>query len=251
MSKYLSALVGGSALAVVLLPVTPAHAVLQLALTINGSTFTCADNQVGCDTNLTTGILQTGPTTFAGVSFLGSSQTQKVGTINDINTTSFQITNNNAGTISYQLAVGGTDFVGPVTVLSQSGSGTFNDAIGSTIDMTFYADTGNAQGADTPTDFPGALQADSGLISATTLSDSFNFESTSNFVDANLYSMTLGTSGTLVSGGSLVGRSQDQIAVTTAVPEPGTMGLLGSGLLGMGWVLNRRRRKNDNQGLAV
>jgi len=250
MNKSLSMLVGGSALAIVLLPATPAHAVLQIALDINGSTFTCVDNDSGCDTNNAVGTLQTGPTTFAGVSFLGSSQTQKVGAVNDLNTTSFQITNNNAGTVNYQLAVGGTDFVGPVTTLSQSGSGTFNNAIGSTIDMTFYADTANGQGADTPTDFPGALQADSGLITATLLSDSFNFEHISSFTDANGYSMTLGTSGTLVSGGSLVGRSQDEIALVTAVPEPGTMGLLGSGLLGMGWVLNRRRRKND-QGLAA
>jgi hypothetical protein len=51
--------------------------------------------------------------------------------------------------------------------------------------MTYYADTANGQGADTPTDFPGALQANSGVITATLISDSFNFTSTSPFTDSN------------------------------------------------------------------
>lgn len=211
----------------------PAHATLQIALDINGATFNCVDN-AGCDTNLATGVLQTGATTFAGVSFLGSSQTSASGATNSITTTSFQITNNNATPVTYQLAVGDTRFAGPVTSLSQSGSGTLLNAVGSTIDLTYYADTANGQGADTPTDFPGTLQADSGIKTATLVSDSFNFNSTSVFADPNLYSMTLGTSGTLVAGGSLVGRSQDQIgfASTTPVSEPGSLALLGAALLG-------------------
>lgn len=246
--KSLSGLIGGAALALALS--NPAHAVLQFSLDINGATFTCVDN-TACDTNNTLGILQTGQTTFAGVDFLGSSQTQKVGALNSINTTSFQITNNNAGTINYQLAIGGTSFQGPVTSLSQSGSGTFQSAVGSTIDLTYYADPNNVQGADTPTDFPGAIQANSGVIVANLLTDSFNFNHTSAFADSNLYSMTLGTTGTLTSGGSLVGRSQAQIAASVPVSEPGTFGLLGSGLVGMGYILTRRNRKNRPGNMAA
>ena len=245
---YTAATVIAMALAAALVPLKPANAVLQLSLTINGQNFSCVDN-AACDTNLAVGTLQTGVDNFAGVTFLGSSQTSTQGPVNDINTTSFQITNTNGTSVNYQLAVGDTDYQGPITSLSQSGSGTFNQGIGSTIDMTFYADTANTQGADTPTDFPGVKQADSGVITATLISDSFNFNSTSSFSDANLYSMTLGTSGVLTAGASLVGRSQDQIGFQT-VSEPGSLAMLisGIGLFGAGFLV---RRRNTNNGLTA
>lgn len=237
MSKLVATLLGGAMLA---LPITSAHAVLQFSGTVGGNPVACVDN-TGCDTNPTLGILQTAPQTFGGVSFLGSSQTQTTGASNALNTTSFQIDNTTGAPIAIQLAVGGTGFTGPVSALSQSGSGTFQNAIGSNITMTFYADSANGQGADTPTDFPGTLQANSGLITATTIADSFNFNSTSVFNDADLYSMTLGTTGTLAAGGSLVGRSQTQVAIN-AVPEPASLLILGGSLVAMGAMLHRRRR---------
>src|SRR5690348_8574718 len=98
-----------------------ARATLMISADINGTVFTCADQQASCDTNPTVGQLQIANQTVAGVQFLGSSQTQVIGPVNSLNSSSFQFINNNAVSVPLQLAVSGTNFLGPVTTFSASG----------------------------------------------------------------------------------------------------------------------------------
>ena len=237
-------LLAAGALAVV---ASPAHAVLQIAAAVDGfPTFTCVDQNFACDLDHDVGQLTLNSQIIGGVQILGSTQTQTIatgpGTFNTLNTSSTQVINSTAAPLSITVAVGGTDFQGPVTSFFASGSGTVQNGIGSSATLEFWGDTANQQGADDPNDTPGALLASSGLIIATTPAFAFSFINSGPFVDPNLFSFTLWASGVLAPGGVLVNRGQTLIAEQVAVPEPSSLLLLGSALVGLGTLARKRRR---------
>jgi hypothetical protein len=245
-AKIIAPLFAAAALA---LSASPSHAILQIAADINGVLFSCQDG-AACDLDTTPGRLNVGSLNLGGVTIEGTFQRQTiatgVGTQNLLSTTSFDITNNNAGTVPIVVAVGGKDFLGPVTTFGASGTTNFTNANGSNFLLNYYGDVNNVQGANTATDTPGALLATSGLTAVTTNDpQGFSLNKTGAFVDPNNFSFTLFANANLAGGATLTNRTQAITATVVAVPEPGTLALIGSGLLGMAaFVLRRRNRAN-------
>jgi PEP-CTERM motif len=227
------------AAAAVLFWAAPGHATLLLAAEVGGVTFNCAD-QSGCDTNPTVGILAVGNQVLGGVQFLGSVQEQTIGSVNILNTSSLTITNTNATAVDIAFAVSGTDFTGPVESFSASGSGTWQQAIGSDLTLGWYNDANNQQGAETVNDHPGVL-LHSFSDTATLITDAFSTVASGAVFDPNLFSMTETAFGTLTAGGSLVNRGQTEIK-EQVIPEPASLAILGSGLMMLGWAVRRRRQ---------
>jgi hypothetical protein len=120
-AKIIAPLFAAAALA---LSASPSHAILQIAADINGVLFSCQDG-AACDLDTTPGRLNVGSLNLGGVTIEGTFQRQTiatgVGTQNLLSTTSFDITNNNAGTVPIVVAVGGKDFLGPAGDLRSDG----------------------------------------------------------------------------------------------------------------------------------
>ena len=224
-----------------------AHATLQLAFDINGVAFSCVDNNAICDTNPAVGTIQLANQTFAGVQVNGSITTSvgtpaNPGPLDVLNATSLSIINTNGVSVDFNTAISDTDFKGPVSSFTASGSGTFQEADGSSVTLGFFDDPTNTQGANTSTDAPGT-EVFSFSHTAVGSADSFSQNETGPASDTGPFSMTLTTSGTLIAGGELINNGRTIIKTpTTSVSEPAPLMLLGAALLGVGWCIRRRRQ---------
>ena len=218
--------------------VPSANATLQLSIGANGSTFTCADGQLGCDLSGGANNLLT-VNTLVGGAFVQITLAQSAaGATNSLELSSANIENQSGAPLTVTLLASQTDFTGPVTLVNNSGSLTFNDNVGAGLStLKFWADASNVQGAN-PTNTPGTL-LESVSGTAATNPDSFSGSNIAPFVAGGLFSMTEGAALDLIAGGSVTGFNQSMVTLAS-VPEPFSLGILGMGLLGLGMVRYRR-----------
>ena len=223
---------------------SPAAATLQLSISANGSTFTCADGELSCDLSGGANNLLTVDTSVGGAFVQLTLATSTFGAVNTLSLSSANIINESGAPIDIVLLASDTGFVAPVGSINESASLTFADAVGSPAStLKFWADPANVQGAN-PTNTPGTL-----LFTATgtpiTNPDSFDGTHASVFSALAPFSMTEGGSLSLIAGGSVTGFNEEMR--TGVVPEPSTwaMMLIGFGLLGVvGW------KRRNHQALA-
>jgi hypothetical protein len=234
----------GVAISCLMAVVAPtANATLLLSGSISGTNFCAADQNVGCgfggvilDGNPTVNRLGVNEIVINGVEVNGSLHVATYGPpTNILNSSSLQIINNNNFAVDILVTVSATDFVPPSFTAFTSGSGTFQNVSGSVIDLLWWNDPANQQGAETPNDTPGGLL------------DSFNFVSTFipqsfahnggpfDVTDLLPYSMTLQFHLTLPANAQLISRGQTMNKDVAQIPEPASLLLFGTGLGLLAW----------------
>lgn len=214
----------------------PAHATLDVAFSDGTTTVTCAD-QTSCDLDGAAKNVLLINTVVGNFRIEGTFALSSSGDLSSSNLTIF---NNGASSGTLRLVVGDTDFAVPVTGIRESGSLTFNEGIGSSGTLSFFADHANGQPGGSGLATPGTLlDAFTDFVDSTP--DSFaGTHDSAFFANSGPFSMAEAASLTMVGGSNITGFNQ---AMETTVPEPKTWAMIGLGFAMMAF-MGIKRRKN-------
>ncbi len=191
---------------------------------------------------------------FAGYRVSGSVQTQIIasgapGSLNALDTSALSVTNDSGGLVTATVAVSGTNFVGPIQTANSSGSITWQNAVGSSINAQWRDDPANGQGAESAIDLPGVL-VHSWLATADSIADADStFSGPVAVIDPANFSMSLGFTLTTRDADSVANNNvfarvvnRGQTEVKQVIPEPSTFAMAGlMTVAGLGCAWRRRR----------
>jgi hypothetical protein len=194
-----------------------------------------------------------------GFSVQGSFSTSKSGGLSLITTAESTVQNNRDTATRAFVAVSDTDFNPTANLAIVTSSGTFTNAVGSTMYNGFYDDPLNNQGADYDAsdyaDFnaniasltPGNKIDDFTFTSNAAILDSFSHNKNDIVVsDTNPYSMTMVFDFTLTPHGELSAHAQNMAKNQTSVPEFPSLALPAAMVFGLlGAVLFVQRTKEQ------
>lgn len=214
---------------------------------VDNDAFVCTWGTQISDQNPTLGILSFGavPVNIGGLVVAGSIHTSTdLPGLALLTSSSITINNTSGETRTVSVAVSQTDYDGPAGQGDTTGSGTWVTANGSLINMEWYNDDNNEQGAQTPFDRPGVMVNNKTDTAIGTL-DSFNFNDPFDIAGTETdFSMTVAFDLTLTPGGNLLSRGMAEVKEAQA-PEPTSLTLLGLAFGGL--ALARRRQRSEAQ----
>jgi hypothetical protein len=224
-----------------------AHATLQLASQVllpGAPGLVCVDNSL-CDSNPAVGVISIPPLEQSGVTATGI----KVTSTGDqhapaaLDVTIGSVSNGSGVVLPVDFAIGDTNFSsarGFKIFLSV----TWTNAAGSSLNLSWFADPSNQQGANSATGAPGSQFGATMLDSPESGSGTVTFSDTVPLHVAGPFSLTLEGSVDLTNGAELSATES-----VTAVPEASTWTMLLLGFAGLG--LAGRRLSPSRGKLAV
>jgi hypothetical protein len=219
----------------------PAHAVLQFSIGNGESSFACVDNS-SCDSDPATGVISIPSVSSPefGISATDVKLTSTGGTeapaALDAKIGSFS--NTSGGTLSGAFALGDTSFSGAKLFRISVSTTWTNATADSALDVSWFADPLNQQGANTPFDAPGNQFDSTELDSPESGNGTVTFSDTVALNVSSPFSLTLQGDLALANGATVSATES-----VTAIPEASTWTMLIAGFAGLGIAGYRVSRK--------